>query len=121
MIDRTPELDEVIDIDPGVRTWGGPTRRRLRLFRGAGGGPVALVTELAENRGLSVTNAAEHVWRALARRFDTTSFTMVEHYGPESYVDGRDGETFDVVTVINGPPRWQPIGANGLRRLVDEG
>lgn len=82
MIDLAPLLDEVIDVDPGVWTYGGPTRCRLRLFRDVGGAPLAVVTELAENRGLSVTNAAEYVWRTITRRLDTTKFTMIEHYGP---------------------------------------
>jgi hypothetical protein len=117
MLGRTPVLDEVIEVasNPGLTT-----RCRLRLFRSAGGRQVAVVTELAENTGASVTNAAEDVWRALARRLDTTRFTMVEHYGPESGHAGAGEETFDVVTVANGKPGWQPITADDLHRLMED-
>jgi hypothetical protein len=118
MPDVPPDLDETIDVDPGHWTYGGPTRCRLRLYRCPDGTPLAVVTELAENRGHSVSNAAEHVWRALALRLDTTRFVLVEHYGPESYEAGRKGETFDVVTIENGQPRWRRTSAGDLRELL---
>jgi hypothetical protein len=118
MLGHTPVLDEVIDVatDPGRAT-----RCRLRLFRGVDGGQVAVVTELAENTGASVTNAAEHLWGALARRLDTTRFTLVEHYDVASGAASGGEESFDLVTVTNGKPSWQPLGAEDLRRLVAAG
>jgi hypothetical protein len=119
VIDQVPELDEIIEVATGA-AYGRPTRCRLRLYRGAGGGLVALVTELAENPGPSVTNAVEQVWAALARRLDTTRFTMVEHYDADSFgVEDEDPEeTFDIVSVEAGQPGWQPLHAEGLRRLL---
>jgi hypothetical protein len=111
-------MDEVVDV--ATHESGLVTRCRLRLFPGADGAPVVVVTELAENTGFSVTNAAENVWRAIARRLDTTRFAMVEHYDAESY-EGASEETFDLVTVVGGKPTWQPLGAEGLARLVAAG
>lgn len=118
MLRHTPLLDEVIDVAAAAH--GLATRCRLRLFRGADGRPLAVVTELAENTGASVTNAAEDVWRALARRLDTTRFTLIEHYGRESGAAGGGEETFDVVTVTNGKPGWRSITADELHRLMED-
>ncbi len=106
MIDQEPLLDEVIDV--ATHESGLVTRCRFRLFAGVDGAPVVVVTELAENRGLSVTNAAENVWRAIAGRLDTARFTMVERYDAGSYDRAEHHEeTFDLVTVTNGKPGWQ--------------
>jgi hypothetical protein len=118
MLRHTPVLDEVID----VPTDAGPiTRCRLRVFRGAAADLVAVVSELAANEGPSVTNAAEHIWRDLTRRLDTVRFAMVEHYDIGSGAAAGGEETFDLVTVSGGKPTWQPLGAEGLRRLVAAG
>ena len=109
------DVDEVIEVDPGVRWRNGHpfTRCRYRQFdvlEPQGHPSVVVVTELADNPGLSITNAAEFVWRAIARRLDSTTFIMVEHYGRESYRYGRETETFDVVTLAaNGEPEWHPL------------
>ena len=112
-------LDQVVDVRaaPGR---GPATRCRLRQFRDAGGRPVVVVTQLAENEGPSVTNAAEHIWRAVARRLDTTEFTLIEHYGAESFaVPDEDAMGFDIVILTPaGQPRWEPIGAARLRSLI---
>jgi hypothetical protein len=119
MLGHTPVLDEVIDVAP-VPGWTA-TRCRLRVFRGAAGAPVAVVTELRENPGPSVTNAAEHIWRELSRRLETTRFVMVEHYGPESYpVADEDVMGFDVVTLTNSRPEWRPLSAHDLRGLMED-
>lgn len=114
-------VDELIEVDSGER-WrrGLPlTRCRLRLYEAPGRPPVAVVTELVDNPGLSVTNAAEYVWRALARRLDSTRFTLVEHYGPESFAGGSEPAQFDVVTVgAGGEPSWRRISIEEVRELV---
>lgn len=57
--------DDVIAIasDRPWRRGMPPTRCRLRLYERQGEPPVAVVTELADNPGLSVTTAGEHVRR----------------------------------------------------------
>lgn len=111
-------IDEIIAIE--VAHFGAPLRCRLRLFAEPGSLPVAVVTELAENPGASITNAAESIWRALARRLDTSNFALVEHYGPESYADGPEGETFDLVTVREGVPNWFHLPAFSVEEAVLE-
>ena len=114
-----PKLDEVIDVEPGQRWTHRVTRCRLRLFHDVTNRiPVALVTDLGSaNPGLSVTNAAEFIWRALARRLDTTRFTIVEHYPPERC--GPRDDTFDLVKVLpNGEPDWTHLGEDGFLALV---
>ena len=113
-------VDEVIAIHSGVR-WRPPqpTTCRLRLYEGTGRPPVAVVTELARNLGLSITNGAEYVWRALAQRLDTTHFVLIEHYGPESFDHPHEPDTFDVVTVdAAGEPSWRPISVEQLHQLL---
>lgn len=113
------ELDELIDVEPGQRWTRSVTRCRLRVFHDVTNRiPVALVTDLGSaNPGLSVTNAAEFIWRALARRLDTTRFTMVEHYPPERC--GPRDETFDLVTVLpKGKPDWTHLGGDCFLALV---
>lgn len=109
--------DTVIEVDSGERYHHGRrlTRCRLRLFQPATAPvPVVVVSELADNPGMSITNSAEYIWRALARRLDSLDFVMVEHYGAESYVGGRESETFDIVSVVDGEPDWTPSTAEAL-------
>lgn len=92
--------DELFVVNSGARShFSRPTTCRLRLYRPVGRDPVALVTELAWNRGPSITNVAESVWRAVAELLGNEQFVLVEHYGPESYTDGTETERHAVVTV----------------------
>lgn len=116
-----PLLDEVIDVDTGGWTSGGPTRCRLRLFAGVHcltPVQIAVVTELAENRGLSITNAAQGLSHALARRLDTLFFVLVKHYAPDSYRASREGHTFDLVQMRKGKPSWTPLTAQQVLTMT---
>lgn len=112
-----------------------PGRCHIRLFDQGAGDVVLLVTDLGEeNPGASVTNAAEVVVTAAARRYelDPTRLTIVEHYDdrwtrgaggerrrrPElelARIVGREeGESFDVVTFAHVPAgRVATAGAVG--------
>jgi hypothetical protein len=87
-------------------------------------GVVGIVTERADNPGLSITNNAEHVVEAV--RFQLgLDVLVVEHYGHESYDGGRiGGDTFDQVEVIDGRARWRWLGndqADALAQLASAG
>lgn len=57
--------------------------------------------------GVSVTNAAEYIWRDLVDQFGLP-LVMLEHYPPaESMPD--DGDTLDQVVVVDGSPRWRAV------------
>jgi hypothetical protein len=114
-----PELDADLYVrSPYAFPSQAPTHCRLRVYRGRDGAQVALVTELASNSGMSITNAAEHVWAAVARRLDTTQFAMVEHYDSGSYRQPLHDETFDLVWVEGGRPRWRHLGPKGFQELL---
>lgn len=117
-------VDEVVTIDVGAAgSHSAPTTCRLRVYEWiAGRPPVVVVSELTQNQGLSVTNAAEHIWRAVAQRLDTTRFTLIEHYGPDACAGAmRHHETFDVVTVgVGGHPSWRSISRSEVRALTGE-
>lgn len=112
--------DELIVVNSGARSYSSrPTTCRLRVYRPVGRDPVALVTELAWNRGASITNVAESVWRAVAELLGTEQFVLVEHYGAESYADGNERDRYAVVTVdSSGRATWRHLSIEQLHQLV---
>jgi hypothetical protein len=74
--------------------------------------PVVVVSEMAENEGLSVTNNAENVLAYVSRHFGARA-VLIEHYGPDSYPGGRSGpDTFDLVTLDpTGHAQWGRLGS----------
>lgn len=84
----TPVVDSSYAYE-GLSATGG--RCRLRLYA-VGAAAVAIATELADNPGTSITNAAPIIAAQVARNFriDPARLVWVEHYGPESY--GVEGE-----------------------------
>jgi hypothetical protein len=88
---------------------------------------VAIYTELDDNPGTSVTNAAETVatgiWEFLER--PDTEITFIEHYRDRALIGGRPQfkEQFDRVTFepIKGGfarPRWRRISKEEVERLT---
>lgn len=119
--DRTwRTADELFVVSAGARNQSPrPTSCRLRLYRPFGREPVAVVTELAWNRGPSLTNAAESAWRAVALLLESEQFVLVEHYGAESYADGNETDRYAVVTVdSSGRTTWRPLSTEQLHQLV---
>ena len=116
---RTVDELLVVDCDAEWATLQPATTCRLRVYRPAGGAPVAMVTELAWNRGPSITNVAAWVWRAVARLLDTTAFDLVEHHGPESYADGAEPDHYAIVQ-LDARTRlaWRRISSAELQQLV---
>ncbi len=112
---------------------------RVRLYvpdeedEAFGDAPVAIISELANNPGTSVTNAIEQI---AAEVMDTLTPTripiFVEHYPPEA--TGGSEETFDLVVFAHaeikevmrdgirrkvlGPPTWKPLDRRAVEVLV---
>lgn len=108
---NAPYIDEVMEVWAAPRWSGSPTTFRLRVFRRPlDGRHVAVVTELAENDGLSITNAAEFVWRDVMAKLRTTDVVMVEHYGPMSYHGSATrSNLYDEVTIDGRGVQWRRL------------
>jgi hypothetical protein len=90
--------------------WPGapPTTCRVSWRTLPDGRAAVIVTEIAENRGLSITNNAETILRQLQ---DVGADVVVEHYDRHSYPGGRTGPaSFDLVTLRDGEAHWQHLG-----------
>lgn len=86
---------------------------------------VVVVSELADNRGVSVTNAIEEIaTRACAaRRIDPERTIWVEHLPTRMVGDEAKEETFDLVTFSwnrgqASKPDWNAIGRTGAEALI---
>lgn len=85
------------------------------------GDAVAVATELPDNPGPSITNAAEAVGDAIRRQLQGRSFRLVEHYSTESYGQTwRPGtDRFSLVTLLPGrygyrDAEWRCLPASEL-------
>lgn len=90
----------------------------LRILEGTDGGAVAIATELADNPGMSITNAAEDLWDQVAAEHADTPLTFVEHYPANG---GLRGETFDLVTRVREGLTgvgWSPSDRDRVAKLV---
>lgn len=92
--------------------------------------PVVVMIQLADDDGVSVTNACEHIASVVATRFlrqapgaiDLDAATWVEHY-PVSARGRELGESYDIVTFTHGGgsdfrPAWRHLGTAGFRELA---
>lgn len=112
---------------------------RVRLYmpdeevESLGDAPVAIVSELADNPGTSVTNAIEQLAAEIMDAHDLLRVPVfVEHYPPEA-TGGRE-ETFDLVVFAHhevrdvlrggvwrkevGPPTWKSLDRRAVEVLV---
>lgn len=80
---------------------------------------VALVTELEENEGVSITNGMKPLAKALSEMMETElkNLVIIERYGPMSYPEGTLKETtYDLVMAGTDKDggfenaRWSRIG-----------
>ena len=99
---------------------------RLRIY-GANVGTVIVLSELAENLGVSVTNAAAALATEIARiyQLDPDTTFWIEHYGAFSYKGGDCDETFDLVTFTwrnrtASNAEWQRLNSDQLHKLLRE-
>lgn len=75
----------------------------LTIFSLSDGRRVFICTELASNRGVSVTNAWPELAGVILRHFGNgvppESAVFIEHYFPGSYRSGERDETYDLVAI----------------------
>jgi len=65
---------------PGFDLAGGPSRRRLRVWRTGPGRITAVLTEPDDAPGTSITNQAAVIYRLLEGDYHDAVLTLVEHY-----------------------------------------
>ena len=87
---------------------------RLRVYRHEGQ-TVAIVTEQADNTGMSVTNAAEWLLPALANQYGLPADVLwIEHYERQQ----GEPDTYDLVTLAGGSPAWQRLALEQVEALT---
>lgn len=99
----------------------------LSLSHCRDGRTIAIVTECADNPGMSVTNAADCIaWAILLElHLQTQRLILIEHYDRRSYRAGLQAETFDLVTfgVVRdhlpffANPSWQRLPCRTLAEV----
>lgn len=95
-----------------VRTRNGTfTRCRLRIYR-CEGVDVVILTELADNPGMSVTNAIEELAASVSATYalDETAI-FIEHY---EYMP----PTYDLVELGGAAPTWRRLVVEEVERLT---
>ncbi len=113
---------------------GLPSRCRIRLYLGdEGEAPVVICSELPDNPGTSITNAAEFIAAEAITRHELSRPVWIEHYPSES--QGGSFETWALVTfegyeveeapfylgegrVRIGAPSWSSIDRRTVESLV---
>jgi len=89
--------------------WNCESKCRVDYFEGKNaweGKRVIVVTELDDNTGTSVTNAAEILAKDL--KYNPKTDIFVEHYTKES----GGYSTYDIVTFEGGAAAWKHISPN---------
>lgn len=86
---------------------------------------IVVVTELADNPGMSITNAIEHVCLTAMKELELWGEPVIwiEHY-PEGEAGGETGdETFDLVMfpTLIGIPSWRPLRKAAVDLLIGKG
>lgn len=110
-LDTHPTLKESMRFQYEVRPrFSGSGECWVRIFEPVGKAPVVVITELPDNHGVSVTNAIELIVVQLASLFSLPGGTLwIEHYTDRRdgiHDDDTWGETFDVVRLDIGTPKW---------------
>lgn len=84
-----------------------PAHCHVRIVHGRRRHKLLIVSELASNPGMSVTNAFEDLLPqiAYAHGLDPECLTVVEHWGPFSYDDGERREEFSRFEYTYEPDR----------------
>jgi hypothetical protein len=122
-------IDTIVQYSP----WpGNDAKCRLQIFPSSQQTTrrmVVIVTELPDNIGMSVTNAAELIATLAVKQYDLDPETMIwiEHY-PDRHPPGREGdrmfdETFDMVTFrweggTALTPQWKPSSRAHVEQLT---
>jgi hypothetical protein len=109
--------------------WNRPAKCRIRVYRLESGMTVVIATELPDNPGTTITNAAELLATEIRQRFVAAGEAMVwiEHYQERDLVNGTPTikETFDrVLFRWDGrrydDPQWLPFSREAVEQLIGE-
>jgi hypothetical protein len=98
---------------------------QVRIYQTDAGATV-LLTELADNPGMSITNASEEIASSLAARFALNPIitTWIEHYPSTAWRDERRrDETFDEITYTwqgqtASAPQWRRLTIEEVERMT---
>lgn len=100
-----------------------PSTCHLRMVE-TGGETVVIATELADNEGMSITNAYEWLASRITQEYelDPQRTRFIEHYSAASYVGGSIPDTYDEVSFVwNGReahnPQWRRLQGEKLAAL----
>lgn len=99
---------------------GCPSWCQLEILPLSDGCTVVLATEVQDNPGTSVTNAAERLvhWVCLEFSIDPSSLVWIEHYGYPSVVHPKLPRTYDLVSFTILPAGHDAIFAHPTRRTM---
>ena len=125
---RLPSLirDEERFTFPGLG--GQPSICRLRLFNAASMNKVtAVVTEIDDNTGTSVTNSAASLANEICERFDIepSRFILIEHYAAERGERATFDESYSEVNLHYHPTAgfsrtdWTHLTLDDVARMTD--
>lgn len=87
-------------------------RLRIRAHRGK---DVVIASELADNPGMSITNAVGWLLPQVVEKYglDIEDVCWIEHYAWPG-----EPERFDLVTLHNGSPNWQSLALEQVEVLA---
>lgn len=112
-------------------TWtdhnGNKAHCRLDILAGADNRTIVVLTELADNPGSSITNAAAFLTGAVRWQFKLPeSAIYIEHYGPMSYGFGFNDDIYSqIITMWDAADRnyaegWEYLDHEDVWRLLPE-
>jgi hypothetical protein len=101
---------------------------KLEILRLSDGRSAVIATELMDNPGTSITNAAEHLAYRVCVEFsiDPSRLVWIEHYGYPSAFEKGNPRSFDLVTfrippaghdAVFADPTWRPMSDEDWRSL----
>ena len=100
-------------------SFGNDSSCHLRVYQFLSAGiAVAIATELRENRGPSITNSAESLWREVVKEYDLDpeKTHFVEHYRDDVY----DFVSFDWIDGYPIKPNWRHGTKEEIEKLIGE-
>jgi hypothetical protein len=95
----------------------------LEILKGKDGKTVVIATEVKDNPGTSITNAAEHLayWVCVEFSIDPSKLVWIEHYGYPAPGDWkRHPRTYDLVTFDILPPGHDAVFAHATWRPMQD-
>jgi hypothetical protein len=91
---------------------------RLRIYQLECDRVVIIVSQLPNNTGRSITNAAEHLIQLVRFHYHLTPAKMmwIEHYPS---CDRENEDIYEEVGLVNGRATWNPTTKNKLEALLN--